>query len=114
MSSNAQQNMTPEKLWQLGRVTPIGISKDGKSLVYKVGTPNIQENKINSKYYSVPVGGGNATLLEKIEGLVDDKNVSPNGTNILSHKDVKVEKLLGSDIYPELSKTTAQVYESLD
>ena len=50
MSSNAQQNMTPEKLWQLGRVTPIGISKDGKSLVYKVGTPNIQENKINSKY----------------------------------------------------------------
>ena len=48
MSSNAQQMMTPEKLWQLGRVTPIGISKDGKSLIYKVGTPNIQENKISS------------------------------------------------------------------
>ena len=47
MSSNAQQIMTPEKLWQLGRVTPIGISKDGKSLIYKVGTPNVQENKIN-------------------------------------------------------------------
>ena len=60
MSSNAQQIMTPEKLWQLGRVTPIGISKDGKSLIYKVGTPNVQENKINSKYFSVPVVGGNA------------------------------------------------------
>ncbi|MES2864978.1 MAG: S9 family peptidase, partial [Bacteroidota bacterium] len=114
MSSNAQQIMTPENLWQLGRVTPIGISKDGKSLIYKVGTPNVQENKINSKYFSVPVVGGNATLLEKIDGLVTDKNISPNGTNILSHKEVKVEKLLGSDLYPELSKTTAQVYESLD
>lgn len=114
MSSNAQQIMTPEKLWQLGRVTPIGISKDGKSLIYKVGTPNIQENKINSKYYSVPVGGGNATLLEKIDGLVANKNISPNGTFTLSHKETKVEKLLGSDLYPELSKTTAQVYEGLD
>jgi len=113
MSSNAQQNMTPENLWQLGRVTPIGISKDGKSLVYKVGTPNIQENKINSKYYSVPVGGGNAILLEKIDGLVEDKNISPSGL-ILSHKEIKVEKLLGSDLYPELSKTTAQVYDNLD
>jgi len=113
MSSNAQQNMTPEKLWQLGRVTPIGISKDGKSLVYKVGTPNIQENKINSKFFSVPVGGGIATPLDKIDGLVADKNVSPNGS-VLSHKEIKVEKLLGSDLYPELSKTTAQVYEGLD
>ena len=114
MTSNAQQTMTPEKLWQLGRVTPIGISKDGKSLIYKVGTPNVQENKIVSKYYSIPVSGGNASVLESIEGLVADKNISPNGTNILSHKEVKVEKLLGSDLYPELSKTTAQVYESLD
>ena len=114
MSSNAQQIMTPEKLWQLGRVTPIGISKDGKSLIYKVGTPNVQENKINSKYFSVPVGGGNAISLEKTDGLVADKNVSPNGKYILSNQEVKVEKLLGSDLYPELSKTTAQVYEGLD
>ena len=114
MSSNAQQIMTPEKLWQLGRVTPIGISKDGKSLIYKVGTPNVQENKIVSKYYTVPVGVGNATLLDKIDGLVADKNVASNGTSILSHAAVKVEKLLGSDLYPDLAKTTAQVYESLD
>ena len=114
MSSNAQQTMTPEKLWQLGRVTPIEISKDGKSLIYKVGTPNIQENKINSKYYSVPVGGGNVTSLEKIDGLVVDKNVSPNGEEYISVEQVKVEKVLGSDLYPELSKTTAQVYGGLD
>ena len=94
MSSNAQQMMTPEKLWQLGRVTPIGISKDGKSLIYKVGIPNIQENKIVSKYYSVPVGGGNAVALDKIDGLVADKSISPNGQEYISVQQVKVEKIL--------------------
>ena len=114
MNANAQENLTPEKLWQIGRVTPIGISKDGKSLIYKVGTPNIQENKIISKFYSIPVGGGNATLLEKIDGLVADKNISKDGSRKLYDKAIKVEKLLGSDLYPELTKTTAQVYDNLD
>lgn len=114
MSTLAQQNLTPETLWQLGRVTPLGISKDGKLLIYKVGTPSIEENKINSKYYSVPVGGGNATLLEKIDGVIADKSVSPNGQEYISVEQVKVEKVLGSDLYPKLSKTTAQIYTGLD
>jgi dipeptidyl aminopeptidase/acylaminoacyl peptidase len=114
MSTLAQQNLTPETLWRLGRVTPLGISKDGKLLIYKVGTPSIEENKINSKYYSVPAGGGNATLLEKIDGLITDKSVSPNGQEYISVEQVKVEKVLGSDLYPKLSKTTAQIYTGLD
>ena len=114
MSTLAQQNLTPETLWQLGRVTPLGISKDGKLLVYKVGTPSIEENKINSKYYTIPVQGGNATLVEDYKSLLSDKNVSPDGKHLLSSQEVKVEKLLGKDHYPELSKTTAQVYTGLD
>ena len=113
-SATAQNDMTPETLWQLGRVTPLGISKDGKLLVYKVGTPSLKDNKINSKYYTIPVQGGNATLVEDYKSLLSDKNVSSDGKHILSSKEVKVENLLGKDIYPELSKTTAQVYTSLD
>ncbi|MFN7013323.1 MAG: S9 family peptidase, partial [Bacteroidia bacterium] len=113
-AASAQNVMTPETLWQLGRVTPLGISKDGKLLVYKVGTPSIEENKINSKYYTIPVQGGNATLVEDYKSLLADKNVSPDGKNLLFSKEVKVEKLLGKDLYPELSKTTAQVYTGLD
>jgi len=114
MSTLAQQNLTPETLWQLGRVTPLGISKDGKLLVYKVGIPSIEENKINSKYYTIPVQGGNATLVEDYKSLLSDKNISPDGKHLLSSQEVKVEKLLGKDLYPELSKTTAQVYTGLD
>ena len=114
MSTFSQQNLTPETLWQLGRVTPLGISKDGKLLIYKVGTPSVEENKINSKYYTIPVQGGNATLVEDYKSLLADKNVSPDGKHFLSSKEVKVENLLGKDLYPELSKTTAQVYTGLD
>ena len=114
MSTIAQQNLTPDILWQLGRVTPLGISKDGKLLVYKVGTPSVEENKINSKFYTVPVQGGKTSLIEDYKSLVADKNISPDRKLLLSSKEVKIENLLGKDLYPELSKTTAQVYTGLD
>ncbi|MDQ6757950.1 MAG: hypothetical protein M3004_13565, partial [Bacteroidota bacterium] len=40
-----QNKMTPELLWKLGRVSGLGISKDGKSVVYSVATPSVAENK---------------------------------------------------------------------
>ncbi|MDP5097986.1 MAG: S9 family peptidase, partial [Flavobacterium sp.] len=102
-STLAQHNFTPETLWQLGRVSPLGISKDGKLLVYKVGTPSIEENKINSKYYTIPVQGGTANLVEDYKSLLADATISPDGKFLLFSKEVKVEKLLGKDLYPELS-----------
>ncbi len=114
MSSNAQEVLTPEKLWQLGRVNPIGITKDGKNLIFKVGVPNIQENKIVSTTYSIPVSGGKAVQIVSAEGLVADKNISKDGAKKLLDKAVKVEKVLGADLYPELTKTSAQVYTELD
>ena len=40
----AQKTMTPELLWQVNRVSPVGISDDGKVLFYKVTIPNMEEN----------------------------------------------------------------------
>lgn len=114
LSASAQQTMTPELLWSLGRVNPVGISKDGKSIIYRVSTPNVAENKSATKLYSIPVNGGKATELKDIEGLVNDRNLSPDGKLMLTSKEIKIEKLLGSDLYPELEKTTAQVYDALD
>jgi hypothetical protein len=65
LTTTAQEVMTPELLWKLGRVSPIGISKDGKNIVYKVSTPSVEENKSNSKYYSIPISGGKAIELEE-------------------------------------------------
>ena len=92
LSAAAQDVMTPELLWKLGRVTPIGISKDGKNIVYKVSTPSVEENKSNSKFYTIPINGGAAVEVADTKDLVKDKNLSADGKYSLSHKEVKVEK----------------------
>ena len=65
LSLSAQEVMTPELLWKLGRISPLGISKDGKSIIYKVSTPSVEENKSNSTFYSIPLSGGKPTKIEK-------------------------------------------------
>jgi dipeptidyl aminopeptidase/acylaminoacyl peptidase len=114
IAASAQQVLSPELLWKLGRVSVLGVSKDGKSVVYKVAIPSVEENKSNSKFYTILVNGGNATEVKDTKDLVTDKNVSPDAKYILSSQEVKINKVLGKDIYPNLDKSNAQVYNSLD
>lgn len=112
INASAQQVMTPELLWKLGRVNPVGITVDGKNLVYGVGTPNMGENKIETTYYSIPVGGGTPKVLKSIDGLVADKNAK--NAQILFSKEVKVNQVLGADYYPNMTKSDVKVYDALD
>lgn len=114
IAASAQQVLSPEMLWKLGRLSVIGMSKDGKSIVYKVAFPDMEANKINSKYYVIPASGGAATEVKDIKGLVVDKNISPDGKYILSTEEVKTENVLGKDYYPDLQKSNAQIYNGLD
>jgi dipeptidyl aminopeptidase/acylaminoacyl peptidase len=108
----AQEIMSPETLWQLERVSALGISKDGKAIIYKVSKPDMVENKLNSTYYSIPIIGGKAKEVKEYATFLNDKNFS-NG-NTLSHKEIKIDKVLGKDFYPELDKSNVQIYEGLD
>jgi dipeptidyl aminopeptidase/acylaminoacyl peptidase len=110
----SQDRMTPELLWKLGRVSGMGISKDGKYVVYTVSTPDWKENKSNRKSYSIPLNGGIPVEVSKPDSLLSDKNISPDGNYILSNKEVKVKKVLGSDYYPELPKSNAYIYDDLN
>lgn len=114
ISASAQQVMSPELLWELGRITPLGISKDGKNIVYKVATPSVEENKSNTKFYTISVNGGIPTEIKDTKELLKDKNISPDGKYILYNEEVKLEKVLGKDFYPELQKSGAQIYDGLD
>lgn len=114
LTASAQQNITPEMLWKLGRVSALGISKDGKNLVYKVSTPSVDENKSNSKFYTIPANGGAATEVTSYTELLADKYISADGKWALTSKEVKVEKVHGKDYYPELDKSNVQVYNGLD
>ncbi|MDI6045308.1 S9 family peptidase [Flavobacterium yafengii] len=114
LNAMAQNVMTPELLWKLGRVTPLGISKDGKNVVYKVTTPSVQENKSDSKFYTLPVNGGNPTEVKDTAALLKDKNTSPDGKYIVYNEEVKIEKVHGKDFYPELEKSDVQIYDGLN
>lgn len=116
LTASAQQAMTPELLWKLGRVSAMGISTDGKSIVYKVSTPDVEENKSNTKYYTIPVTGGSATEIDVAgsKSLVKDKYVSADGKWFLTSKEVKVNKVHGKDYYTELEKSNVQIYDALD
>ena len=116
MSLNAisQNVMTPELLWKLGRVTPLGISKDAKNVVYKVTTPSVEENKSNSKFYIIPIDGGAPTEVSEIKDLLTDKNISPDGNYLVYNEEVKLNKVLGKDFYPKMDKSEAQIYDGLE
>jgi dipeptidyl aminopeptidase/acylaminoacyl peptidase len=103
--------MTPELLWKLGRVSGLGISKDGKSVIYSVSTPDAEANKSSRKMYSIPVAGGTAT--EITTNPVPDKNISPDGKHMLSNKEVQVKKITGKDKYPDLEKSNAYVFDDI-
>ncbi|MNS05889.1 Prolyl tripeptidyl peptidase precursor [compost metagenome] len=114
LNAMAQNVMTPELLWKLGRVTPLGISKDGKNVVYKVATPSVEENKSDSKFYILPLNGGNATEIKNTKEVLTDKNISPDQKYIVYHEEVKIDKVHAKDFYPELEQSDVQIYNGLD
>ncbi len=110
-SLQAQTTMTPELLWQLGRVSGLGITADGKSVIYSVNTPNVEANKGSSKMYQIPIDGGKAVEITK--NPIRDKNISPDGKYMLSNKEVNIVKTKGTDFYPELTKSNAYVFNDI-
>lgn len=106
----AQDRMTPELLLSLGRVTGTGIS--GKSVLYKVVTPVLGENRSNTRFYSIPLSGG--TPVEWPSPDQETYAVSPDGKYSVHPQDVKVRKVFGKDVYPDLDKSTAQLYDNLN
>ena len=116
MSLNAvtQNVMTPELLWKLGRVAPLGLSVDGKNIVYKVTFPSVEENKSTKKLFTLPINGGNATEIKETKAILADKNSSPDGKFLIYHQEVKVDKVHGKDFYSDLQKSNVQIYDGLD
>ncbi|WP_281636995.1 S9 family peptidase [Flavobacterium marginilacus] len=114
LTASAQNVMTPELLWKLGRISPLGISKDGRNAVYKVSTPSVDENKSSSKYYTVAINGGAAVEIKDTKEILADKNISPDGKFIVYNEEVKIDKVLGKDFYPDLDKSNVQIYNGLD
>jgi dipeptidyl aminopeptidase/acylaminoacyl peptidase len=110
----AQSLMTPETLWSLGRLSPIGLSEDGQFVVYKVTHPSVEKNSFSSAFFKVSVNGGKSESVEDPSLLVKSNRISPNGKYIMYSKPVQVEKIKGSEVHSDLSKSSAMRYDGLD
>ena len=110
----AQNYMTPELLWKLGRVGGKGVSKDGNFVVYTVTTPNAEENKSATKTFVIPVGGGSAVPVSNADSLLFNDRLSPDGQYIISNEEAKVKNVFGTDFYPDLKKSNVHIYDQLN
>jgi len=114
LNSQAQENLSPEMLWKLGRVSGIGISTNKQFLVYSVNIPNIELNKGNSKTYKLSLNGGIPEEISSTDNLIENSKISADGKHLISSDAVKIKNISGADFYPSLTKSNVQIYESLN
>ena len=106
--------MTLEKLAQLGKINTLGISKDGKSVLYNVRTYNVASGKTDTKKYSIPVTGGEAKEISNTKDLLVDSRLSVDGKYSISSNEIKVKKIFGKDLYPDQPKSDVMIYDDLN
>lgn len=64
-ASSNHLKLTPERLLEMARVGDASLSPDGKSVVYSVSFPSIQENKSQTELFRVGLDGQGRTQLTK-------------------------------------------------
>lgn len=109
----AQTNLTPEKLWEIKRVSALGISKDKTSIVYSVGTPDMRENKINKKFFVLNLQNNTTQEILKPNDYLFDSKLSSDGKYHLSTAEVKMQNVFGKDFYPEMSKSNVMEFNDI-
>ncbi|MCB2407149.1 S9 family peptidase [Hymenobacter lucidus] len=76
LAAAAQQSvLTPEKLWQLGRLGEMQVSPDQKTVAFTVTRYSLTDNKGSADIYLVPVAGG------AVRQLTNTPTVSENTLN---------------------------------
>jgi len=73
-AQNPSNVLTPEKLWQLGRLGEMQVSPDGKMVAYTVTKYDLAANKGNADIWVVPVAGGAAKQLTTTPGSENTLN----------------------------------------
>ena len=108
------QVMTPEMLLELNKVSAVGISNDGKDVIFNISKYDLASNSKTNKTFKIPVIGGEAVEITDFSTMIKDKNVSPTGKHQILSKDVKIKSVLGTDFYPEIKKANVYIYETLN
>jgi len=78
----AQDVMTPERLWEIPRVSGPAVSPDGSTIVYGVRRYDLAENRGATDLFLVPVAGGDPVRLTDTPGSESSATWRPDGLRI--------------------------------
>ena len=112
--SASSQVMTPDKLWELDRVAPIGITKDGQKVIFKIRSYDVDSSSSTSKTYVIPIKGGERNEINSYDSIFSDSRIAASGKFKLFSKEVKVQPVSGKDYYPEFEKSDVYIYDDLN
>lgn len=108
------QTLTPEKLWELKRVSAVGLSNDGGEVIFTTRSYDLDSNSGTSKTFVIPVKGGEAKEISSADSLLTDSKISASGKWKIVPKEVEVIPVTGEDFYPELEKSEVYIYDNLN
>ena len=114
LAISAQEVMTPEKLLQLNKVSGIGFSKDGNSLIYSISGYILETNSKSKTTYQMPIAGGNSQVITDYSSFISDNSVSPDGKYKILTAEVKLKNVTGLDFYPDATDSNVQIYDELN
>lgn len=80
--SYGQGKLTPELMWQMGRVSDIQLSPDGSTLLFGITWYDLAENKGNRDLYTMPVNGGTPVKITDFKGADFNGLWRPDGKKI--------------------------------
>jgi dipeptidyl aminopeptidase/acylaminoacyl peptidase len=110
----SQNLLTPEELVQLGKVSGMGISKDGKSVIYTVRNYDLKNDKASRKYYLLSSTDEKIQEIKNLSEYLTDYKTSNDKQYRLSVQAIKIKNIYGSDFYPDLKKSDVMIFESLN
>ena len=113
-SLTAQQKMTPELLWKVKKVSPVGVTKDKKNIVYKVTTTDTSTEENVTKSYMISLAGGKPSEITDFKNLLEDTSIAKKTNFKAETNKVQLQKVFGSDYYPEMTKSNIQIYNELN
>src|SRR5690606_18763775 len=101
-----QRPLTPEKLWELGRVSAEQLTPDGQYLIYGVSRFDLENNNSERNLYRIPVSGGQAEQITFARGGERVVQVDASGQSLTYLHDGQLWEL---DLASRESKQLTQV-----
>lgn len=82
-------------------------SADGKSIYFLSTRENGQQ------LWKYSLNGGSMAKLSNVDGGISSFQISPDGLKIAYAADVKVQNVLGKEVYPEMDKSNVMIFDEL-